>query len=241
MALRIEKSFTVAAPRAAVWAFLVDPHRVASCLPGAAITGKLDESTWGGTMTVKVGPVTAGYKGKLRFERLDEAAGEAEISGSGQETKGKGGADMKMTSRVVALDAGRTEVTVVSEVNVFGLLAQMGRGMIEDVADQMFAKFSANMGAALAAAAPPLPASGPSGPAAEGSREAAALSADSTAALPIPRSMLASPPPREEVLDVGALGAGAAKRAAGRLLRNPALWATIAAIEAVALLLIWLD
>src|SRR6188768_3864610 len=119
MALRIEKSFTVDAPRNAVWAFLVDPHRVAACLPGAAITSRLDGRTWAGTMTVKVGPVTASYKGKLKFERVDEAAGEAELSGSGQETKGKGGADMKMTSRVVELAPGRTEITVVSEVNVF--------------------------------------------------------------------------------------------------------------------------
>src|SRR5262245_32410723 len=103
MALKIEKSFTVDAPRAAVWAFLVDPQRVASCLPGAAITSQIDDSTYAGTMTVKVGPVTASYKGKLRFERLDEAAGEAELSGSGQETRGKGGADMKMKSRVAAL------------------------------------------------------------------------------------------------------------------------------------------
>ena len=68
--------------RAAVWEFLVDPYQVASCLPGASITGKLDASTYAGAMTIKVGPVTASYRGKLRFERLDEAAGEAELSGS---------------------------------------------------------------------------------------------------------------------------------------------------------------
>lgn len=218
MALRIEKSFTVAAPRDAVWAFLVDPYRVAGALPGAAITGKLDDTSYTGTMTMKVGPVTASYRGKLRFERLDEAAGEAELSGSGQETKGKGGAEMRMTSRVVALGPASTEVTVASEVNVFGILAQMGRGMIEDVADQMFARFASAMSAELAAGALPATES----PAAPGAAAAAPP---------------ASPPaPREEVLDVGALGAGAAKRAAGRLVRSPALWAAIAAIEAILLL-----
>jgi carbon monoxide dehydrogenase subunit G len=231
MALRIEKSFIVAAPRAAVWAFLVDPYRVASALPGAAITGKADDASYTGTMTMKVGPVTASYKGKLRFERLDEAAGEAEISGAGQETKGKGGADMRMTSRVVALSPASTEVTVASEVNVFGLLAQMGRGMIEDVADQMFGKFSQAMTAELAAATRSAPA--PHAPFEEPSPAAAAnpvvpLTADGHVVLPSSR--------REEVLDVGALGAGAAKRAAGRLLRSPALWAAIAAIEAILLL-----
>lgn len=220
MALRIEKSFVVEAPRAAVWAFLIDPHKVAGCLPGAAITGPLDASTWGGTMTIKVGPVTASYKGKLRFERLDEAAGEAELSGAGQETKGKGGADMRMTSRVVERSPGVTEVTVVSDVNVFGLLAQMGRGMIEDVSDQMFGKFSANMTAALrsAPATAPNPDLPPAAAAAPGGGGRSAKSGE------------------DAVLDVGALGAGAAKRAAGRLLKNPAFWATIAILEGLALL-----
>jgi carbon monoxide dehydrogenase subunit G len=239
MALRIEKSFTVDAPRAAVWAFLVDPHRVAACLPGAAITDQLDGSTYAGTMTVKVGPVTASYKGKLKFERLDEAAGEAELSGSGQETKGKGGADMKMASRVVALAPDRTEVTVVSEVNVFGLLAQMGRGMIEDVADQMFARFSRAMAAALATT----PAGAAEAPSSESSI-APTMPASPAATATAPVASTTAPhavPVREEVLDVGALGAAAAKRAAGRLVRNPALWATIAAIEAILLLVCWLD
>jgi len=224
MALRIEKSFVVEAPRAAVWAFLIDPHKVAGCLPGAAITGPLDESTWGGTMTIKVGPVTASYKGKLKFERLDEAAGEAELSGTGQETKGKGGADMRMTSRVVERAPGVTEVTVVSDVNVFGLLAQMGRGMIEDVSDQMFGKFSKNMAAALRS-----PSAVPVSPGAPTSVELA-----SVGGIQIVKGA------EDAVLDVGALGAGAARRAAARALRNPALWATIAILEGLALFYCWL-
>ncbi|MBV8202962.1 MAG: SRPBCC family protein, partial [Acidobacteria bacterium] len=145
MGIPIEKSFAVKAPAAAVWDFLTDPAKVASCLPGAAITGKLDDQTWGGTITVKVGPVTAAYRGKLRFERLDPAAGEAEIAASGQETRGKGGADMRMKSRVAERTPGETEVTVTSDVNVVGVLAQFGRGMIQDVSDQMFAKFTEAM------------------------------------------------------------------------------------------------
>src|SRR4029078_598097 len=91
MGMRIEKSFVVQAPAAAVWEFLTDPRRVASCLPGAAITDQLDPQTYGGTISVKGGTVTASYRGKMKFERLDAAAGEAEISASGQETRGQGG------------------------------------------------------------------------------------------------------------------------------------------------------
>lgn len=145
MGIPIEKSFTVKAARGAVWEFLTDPQRVARCLPGAAITGKADDRNWGGTITVKVGPVTANYRGTMRFERLDAVAGEAEIVASGQETRGKGGADMRMKSRVVERAPGETEVTVTSDVNVVGVLAQFGRGMIQDVSDQLFQKFSAAM------------------------------------------------------------------------------------------------
>ena len=58
MGMQIEKSFVVKAPAGAVWEVLTDPYKVASCLPGAAITEKVDEQAYTGTMTVKVGPVT---------------------------------------------------------------------------------------------------------------------------------------------------------------------------------------
>src|SRR6202034_403318 len=141
----------------AVWEFLTDPRRVASCLPGAAITEQVDATTFGGTIAVKVGPVLANYRGKMHFERLDAAAHEAEISASGQETRGKGGADMRMKSRIAERAPGESEVTVTSDVNVVGVLAQFGRGMIQHLSDLLFQKFTDAMRRQLetpAAAAP---------------------------------------------------------------------------------------
>ena len=77
----------------------------------------------------------------MRFERLDPVARTAEIVASGQDVRGKGGADMRMTSSLVERAPGETEVTITSQVNVMGILAQFGRGMIEDLSDQMFGKF----------------------------------------------------------------------------------------------------
>jgi carbon monoxide dehydrogenase subunit G len=231
MGLEITKSFVVQAPAAAVWDFLTDPYKVASCLPGAAVTEKVDDSTYTGTMTIKVGPVTASYRGKMRFERLDAAAGEADIAAAGQETKGKGGADMRMKSRVVARGPDETEVTVVSDVNVMGVLAQFGRGMIQDVSDQLFQKFSDGMRRQLAAAAPTLAAV----PAQDlvPAPEPVAAPIASEPAPPHP----APPPVQEDVLDVGSLGAKAAGRAAGRVLRGPVFWI---ALIVLALLVYWL-
>src|SRR5512146_2458745 len=149
MAIEIRKTFVVRAPPARVWAFLVDPQQVARCMPGAAITEKVDDRTYAGTMTVKVGPVQASYRGKLVFEQLDPSARSARLVATGQDVRGKGGADLRLTSSLAERDGGETEVTTVSQVNVTGILAQMGRGMVEDVGDQMFRIFSQRMRAEL--------------------------------------------------------------------------------------------
>src|SRR5215470_10408156 len=149
MAMEIVKTFEVNAAPEAVWSFLTDLPRVARCLPGAAIGDKLDEKTSSGTMTIKVGPVSSTYRGKVVFERLDPAGRTAEIVATGQDVRGKGGADLKLTSSLKALPGGQTEVTAVSLVNFTGLLAQMGRGMIQDVSDEMFQIFSERMRAEL--------------------------------------------------------------------------------------------
>src|SRR6476469_9181096 len=187
MGMEITKSFVVKAPAAAVWEFLTDPYRVGRCLPGAAITDKVDDQTYTGTITIKVGPVTASYRGKMRFERLDPVAMEADIAASGQETKGKGGADMRMKSRVVDKGPAETEVTVVSDVNVMGVLAQFGRGMIQDVSDQLFQKFSDGMRRQLAASAPTL--------AAVPVEELAPAPAPNPAPAPLAAPLAAEPPP----------------------------------------------
>ena len=239
MGMEISKSFVVKAPKAAVWDFLTDPYKVAKCLPGAAVTEKVDDQTYTGTMTVKVGPVTASYRGKLRFERLDEAAGEAELAASGQETRGKGGADMRMKSRVIEKSPAETEVTVVSDVNVMGVLAQFGRGMIQDVSDQLFGKFSEAMRRELEtpAAAVPEPAPVAPPPPVVSNGPAPVSAAPVAAAPPPPSPPPPAPAPAENVLDVGALGAAAAGRAAGRTVRRPIFWIVVIVL---ALLLYWL-
>ena len=39
-----------------VWSLLSDPRRVAACVPGAKITEQVDEKTYKGAISVKVGP-----------------------------------------------------------------------------------------------------------------------------------------------------------------------------------------
>jgi len=222
MAIEIVKTFVVKAPPAEVWGFLTDPQRVAHCMPGAAITDRIDDKTFTGTMAVKVGPVATSYKGKIVFERLDAASRTAEIVATGQDVRGRGGADMRLTSSIKEIAPGQTEVTAASKVNITGILAQMGRGMIQDVSDHLFQIFSQNMRAELeptAAAAAPAPAApGPAAPSAP----------------PAPATPARAAP---EALDLGSLGAKVAGRAAGRVVRRPSFWIAVAAAAALLYLL----
>jgi carbon monoxide dehydrogenase subunit G len=240
MALEITKTFTIKATVQAVWDFLIDVERVAKCMPGAAITAKLDDKTYTGTMTVKVGPVTQSYKGKIVFEKLDAAARSAEIVATGQDIRGKGGADMRLSSTVKELGPGETEVTAVSKVNITGIMAQMGRGMIQDVSDQLFGVFSQRMRAELesaaaapAVAAPPANSVTDAAPASEAPKNTPA----ETAAVVTPATPAPKPAPVPEVLDLGSIGAGAAKRATVRLLSTPGFWLAVLAVVVVVYLI----
>ena len=228
MSIPIEKSFVINAAREEVWAFLTDPSRVAGCLPGAAITGQVDEQTHAGTIAVKVGPVSARYKGTVRFERLDQEEGVAEIAAAGQDVRGKGGADMRMTSRIVARGPSETEVTVASTVNVTGILAQFGRGMIQDLSDQMFQQFTAAMRDALETA----PAAGAESPATD-SPDGAPPGADSAGTPPGGGGA-----PASDAIDAVSLGATVGRRALGRVVRRPGFWLAVAIVAAIVWLLV---
>lgn len=265
MGIPVEKQFVIDAARGEVWAFLTDPARVAGCLPGAAITEQVDERTHAGTISVKVGPVSARYKGTVRFERLDADEGVAEIVAAGQDVRGKGGADMRMTSRVVARGPAETEVTVASTVNITGILAQFGRGMIQDVSDEMFRRFTDAMRAALESApdgeSPDTPAGdrpdtaspaeeaadapGPDAdrPDAQASRGSApgggtdgAPGEGASAGATPGDGAPAGAAPESDAIDAVSLGATVGRRALGRLVRRPAFWFAVV----VAAVILWL-
>jgi uncharacterized protein len=145
MAIKIEKTFQIQEPLDRVWKFLADPKKVASCVPGAQITEAIDDRTYKGLVRVQVGPSVTDYRGEARIELLDDQRHEIHLVGKGQDVRGKGSASMKMTGNARALPDGSTEVVTISEVNVVGLLAQLGARMIQEVSNKMFEEFTANL------------------------------------------------------------------------------------------------
>jgi hypothetical protein len=74
------------------------------------------------------------------------------MTGEGRESGGSGSAKMTMTSTVVGLPSGETEVRVTADIDIVGRMAQFGRGMIESVNKQMFKQFTDCVRSTLASA-----------------------------------------------------------------------------------------
>src|SRR4051812_37670436 len=167
--LKIEERITVSAPPARVWKFLLDPARVAACLPGAKLDGVEDERTFLGTMKVKVGPVTMEFKGKATMSEVHEEERRVVLTGTGSDKSGSGSAKMAMESRIVPIDGGGAEIVVVADVDLAGKLVSFGRGMMVGISKQLFKQFAERVRAELASepAASVPPAEAPPTPKAE--------------------------------------------------------------------------
>jgi carbon monoxide dehydrogenase subunit G len=151
----IENSFEVPAPIDQVWNHLLDVQKVVPCMPGAELTETIDESNWKGKVTIKLGPVSLSFAGKVTLEERDEAAHRVVLKGSGMEQRGKGAASATVTSTLEQTDNG-TKVDIVQDIKVQGQAAQFSRGMMQDVSSKLTAQFAeclkANMAAEGAAA-----------------------------------------------------------------------------------------
>ncbi len=163
--MKLEQTFEVAAPLERVWQALIDVEKVAPCLPGAAVTGRNDDGSYNGTFTIKIGPTTASYAGKLEMENVDEASHVATMQAQGTDRRGQGGAKATIISRLTPGGNGTTRVEVGTDYHITGRLARFGRGgMIEDISERLLKEFAARLQSSLEGAGSEPTGSEPSGP-----------------------------------------------------------------------------
>jgi len=145
MKVKISKTFSIRASINDVWDFMTDIKSVSSCIPGAQYNESLEDNEHSVMLTVKVGPIKSSYRSEVAIKSLDESNYTMEIQGRGTDTKGKGGANMEMTGKLIDNGDGTTGVTGDSMVTIQGMLAQFGSRMIEDVSNQLFVQFTENL------------------------------------------------------------------------------------------------
>jgi Uncharacterized conserved protein len=141
--VEIEDTFRVALAVEDTWRVLLDIERIAPCLPGAQLQ-EIEGDEYRGVVKVKVGPITAQYKGTAHFESRDERTHTAVIVGSGRDTRGQGNASATITMTLVP-DGTGTQVKVSTDLAVTGKVAQFGRGVMADVSQKLLAQFVANL------------------------------------------------------------------------------------------------
>ncbi len=140
----ITQDFEVAQPVDKVWAFFQDIPQVASCLPGAELTGEVGGDTYQGRVAVRMGPVRLNFGGTAQITERDEAARRLVVHATGAEAKGRGQASMDVTATLTRAGRG-TRVAVAQDLQLSGAAAQYGRGMISDVTSVLMRDFAARM------------------------------------------------------------------------------------------------
>lgn len=133
----------IALPQAATWEALNDPEILKACIPGCETIERVADNEYELTMTAKVGPVNAKFKGKMTVSEADPPRaytlvfeGQGGVAGFA-----KGRASVALTPQ----DAG-TRLAYTAKAIVGGKLAQVGARLIDGVAkklaDQFFTAFN---------------------------------------------------------------------------------------------------
>ena len=99
---------------------------------------------------IKVGPITAQYKGAASFSERDDVGHRAVLRAEGRDTRGAGNAAADITAELEATDIG-TKVTVTTDLTVTGKVAQFGRGVMADVSKKLMGQFADNLSDLIAA------------------------------------------------------------------------------------------
>jgi uncharacterized protein len=137
--MELKNEFRVAVPVDEAFGVLTNVERIAPCMPGAQLQ-EIEGDDYRGIVKVKVGPITAQYKGAARFVELDKDAHRAVLRAEGRDTRGQGNANATITAELEP-DGDGTNVTVTTDLTVTGRVAQFGRGVMADVSTKLLGQF----------------------------------------------------------------------------------------------------
>ena len=137
--MELSNRFRVNVPVDEAWAVLTDVPRIAPCMPGAELQ-EVDGDEYRGIVKVKVGPITAQYKGKATFVERDETGHKAVLRAEGRDSRGAGNASATITA-TLETDGDGTFVQVDTDLTVTGKVAQFGRGVLADVSGKLITQF----------------------------------------------------------------------------------------------------
>lgn len=138
--MKISQEFVVERAASEVWAFFQDVPSVAQCLPGAQLEGQDDDGTYDGSLSVKLGPMTAAFEGKCVITP-DEANMSARIEGKGVDKRGGSRGQVSVVYDIDENPSGCV-VRVDADITLSGPAAQFGRtGLINEMSKRLIGDF----------------------------------------------------------------------------------------------------
>src|SRR6201996_3188405 len=149
--MEFDNTFEVPLPPEQAWPILMDVARIAPCRPGAELTEITDARNYKGKISVRLGPVSLAFAGKIRLEDVDDTRHRARVTAQGSDAKGRGAANASAAFKVEPKDGGSI-VLIHTDLMLSGAVAQYGRGvgMIAATAAQIIGQFASNLRAQLA-------------------------------------------------------------------------------------------
>jgi uncharacterized protein len=138
--MELINEFTVNVPIDEAWKILTDVELIAPCMPGAQLQ-EIEGETYRGIVKIKVGPITAQFKGQATFVEKDDDAHKAVLKAEGRDTGGKGNASAMITAQLAAASETSTVCTVTTDLTITGKVAQFGRGALADVSTKLLGQF----------------------------------------------------------------------------------------------------
>ena len=126
----------IAAPARDVWDLILDPSRLAACVPGAAAVRQVDDRTVEGEITTAIGPVQADFAFRsliTHSEFPDDLV--VEVTGTDSMTRSR--LEARVAVRLEALEGGRTRLHYQSTVAVVGRLGIVGEMVLRATAGAM--------------------------------------------------------------------------------------------------------
>lgn len=146
---KLLNEFTVDRPIDEAWAVLTDVERIAPCMPGATLE-EIEGDVYRGVVKVKLGAISAAFRGQASFVERDDANHRAVLRGEGRDTGGKGNADALITAALQSVSPTQTKCVVETDLRITGKVAQFGRGIMGDVSKKLINQFATNLNTMLA-------------------------------------------------------------------------------------------
>ena len=131
--------------REPLWQFLMDVPKVAQSLPGVESVSQIDDTTYQGTLKVRVGPISLNLQGKIIVEERDRDRWRASLRAEASDRMAAGAVKGKTIMELKEISPKETELLVETDVNILGKIGEFGQPIIRKKADRMLQEFVENM------------------------------------------------------------------------------------------------